>query len=336
MPLEPTSPSTNIISLPQEDQIQLAINAITQAEYKANGDQQLSTQKAADTYLVPHTTLCSHMKGLHTHAEAHVEQQNLSTAEEEVLVKWAKVQGHWGIPLTYSTLTKYASEISGKLIGESWPKQFLAKHPDLKVKATMSLEKCQAKTLNQTAVDGFYDVLEAVVEEFHIKQEHMWNMDKKGVQLGIGAKVAVIIDSDQATVYSVEDGNHELVTIIEAVCADGTSLIPLVIFQGARQNLEWGRPENNPSSASVSVSLKGWTNQELGLKWLEWDFEPNMRPEAPEEYCLLILDRHNSHCTYPFIKFSAEHHIIIICLPSHTTHALQPCDVGVFGPLAHA
>ncbi|KAF8223008.1 hypothetical protein L208DRAFT_1520188 [Tricholoma matsutake] len=83
MPLEPTSPSTDILSLPQEDQIQLAINAITQAGYKANGDQQLSTWKATDTYLVPHTTLRSHMKGLHTHAEAHVEQQNHLTAEEE-------------------------------------------------------------------------------------------------------------------------------------------------------------------------------------------------------------------------------------------------------------
>ncbi|KAF8230968.1 hypothetical protein L208DRAFT_1022199, partial [Tricholoma matsutake] len=45
---------------------------------------------------------------------------------------------------------------------------------------------------------------------------------------------------------------------------------------------------------------------------------------------------HNSHCTYPFIKISAEHHIIIICLPSHTTHTLQPCDIGVFSPLACA
>jgi hypothetical protein len=26
----------------------------------------------------------------------------------------------------------------------------------------------------------------------------------------------------------------------------------------------------------------------------------------------------------------------VICLPSHTTHALQPCDVGVFGPLDSA
>ena len=180
-------------------------------------------------------------------------------------------------------------------------------------------------------------------------------MDEKGVQLGIGAKIAAIIDREQSSVYSVEDGNRELITIIEAVSATGAALIPSVIFQGVHRNPEWGRPENNPSSAryvvislsqlftpvnndlySVSVSPKGWTDQELGLKWLERDFEPNTRPQNPQEFHLLILDGHNSHCTYPFIKFSAEHRILIICLPSHTTHALQPCDVGVFGPLTHA
>ncbi|KAF8230967.1 hypothetical protein L208DRAFT_1279339, partial [Tricholoma matsutake] len=109
----------------------------------------------------------------------------LSPAKEEVLVKWAKVQGCQGIPLTYSTLTKHASEILGKPIGESWPKHFLARHADLKVKATTCLEKCQAKALNQTAVDGFYDILEGIVAEFGIKQENTWNMDEKGVQLGM-------------------------------------------------------------------------------------------------------------------------------------------------------
>jgi DDE superfamily endonuclease len=50
----------------------------------------------------------------------------------------------------------------------------------------------------------------------------------------------------------------------------------------------------------------------------------------------LILDGHNSHLTYEFCKFVEEHRIVVICLPSHTTHALQPCDVGVFGPLDSA
>ncbi|KAF8223421.1 hypothetical protein L208DRAFT_1316861 [Tricholoma matsutake] len=73
---------------------------------------------------------------------------------------------------------------------------------------------------------------------------------------------------------------------------------------------------------------------ELGSKWLKKDFEPataarniSGRPQ------LLILDRHNSHCTYSFCAFALLYAIIIVCLIPHTTHCLQPCDVGVFGPL---
>ena len=193
------------------------------------------------------------MKGLKTHAEVHIDQKNLSPAQEEILVKWAKVLGRCGVPLTHSTLATYASEILGKPVGESWPKRFLARHADLKVKTMTSLEKCHAKALNPAAVKGLYDILRGVVEEFGIKLENTWNMDEKGVQLGIGVKVTAIIDRDQSTVYSVKDGNRELITIIEAVCADGMALVPLVIFQGVCRNLEWGRPEKNPSHARYVI-----------------------------------------------------------------------------------
>ena len=93
------------------------------------------------------------------------------------------------------------------------------------------------------------------MKEFSIKPENTWNMDEKGVQLGIGAKAAAIVDRNQTTVYSIEDGNCELVTIIEAVCANGAVLIPSIIFQGARCNPEWGQPENNPSFARYAIYL---------------------------------------------------------------------------------
>ena len=80
---------------------------------------------------------------------------------------------------------------------------------------------------------------------------------------------------------------------------------------------------------------EGWTDQELGALWLENDFEPATAVcNTSDGYRLLILDGHNSHCTFHFVEFAHNHHIIILCLPSHTTHKLQPCDVGVFGPLA--
>ena len=64
-----------------------------------------------------------------------------------------------------------------------------------------------------------------------------------------------MIDQDQTAVYSIEDGNRELVTVIECICADGSVLHSSVIFQGQRRNSEWGR--NNPCNArSVSFQLK--------------------------------------------------------------------------------
>jgi len=71
--------------------------------------------------------------------------------------------------------------------------------------------------------------------------------------------------------------------------------------------------------------------------WIRKDFEPaTAARNVPGGYHLLILNGHNSHCTYGFCKFTADNKIIIICLPSHMTHALQPCNVACFGPLASA
>ncbi len=88
-------------------------------------------------------------------------------------------------------------------------------------------------------------------------------------------------------------------------------------------------------SYRIAVSPNGWTDQELGYKWMKKNFEPETRRFLinPDEYRLLILDGHNSHCTHDFCSFARDHNIIIICLPSHTTHVLQPCDVLIFSPL---
>jgi hypothetical protein len=220
------------------------------------------------------------------------------------------------------------------------------------MKKTTGLEKARAKALNQFAVNRFFNMLTDVMKEFNILPENLYNMDEKGLQLGIGARITAMIDRDQQTVYSIEDGNRELVTVIETICADGSVLHPSVIFQGQRQNSEWGR--NNPCNARFvllmlkhrsilpivrtaypSLQMVGLTKS-WAAAWLRNDFDPATRDKAAGQYRLLILDGHNSHCTFTFCKYAADNKIIIICLPSHTTHALQPCDVGAFGPLAQS
>jgi hypothetical protein len=54
------------------------------------------------------------------------------------------------------------------------------------------------------------------------------------------------------------------------------------------------------------------------------------------KYRMLLFDGHGSHLTRQVVSFYTENNIILLCLPSHSTHILQPCDVGAFLPLANA
>jgi hypothetical protein len=232
------------------------ITTIQELGMKANGDPYYSVQQAEKDFGILRSSLSLCLKGKWfimrplciTHSllggkscqEAHVDEQLLTAAQEEVLVKWIKVQGHHGVPMTYASVAQSAAEISGKPVGENWPRWFCEHHPDLKMKKMVGLEKACAKALNQFMVNEFFDMLTDVIQEYNITPGNIYNMDKKGIQLGISVRVTAMVDQDQKAVYSIEDGNRELVTVIKCICADGSAIHPSMIFQGQQQNAEWG------------------------------------------------------------------------------------------------
>ena len=55
-------------------------------------------------------------------------------------------------------------------------------------------------------------------------------------------------------------------------------------------------------------------------------FSKSIPPTKP---FLLIVDGHASHMSIEAIEFAKSNDIHVLCLPSHTTHILQPLDIGV-------
>ena len=74
------------------------------------------------------------------------------------------------------------------------------------------------------------------------------------------------------------------------------------------------------------VSDNGWITKELFFEWFKL-FVQTISPIRP---VLLILDGHTSHITINVIEFARANEIHLLCLPSHTSHVVQPLDVGVF------
>ena len=102
-----------------------------------------------------------------------------------------------------------------------------------------------------------------------------------------------------------------------------------VVGKVARQAGWLGRRE-------VTLSKKGWTNEELGLSWLSTIFEPVTKIKAGNSKCILIVDGHSSHLNMWFIDYCDEHNILLAILFPHSMHRLQPLDVSIFFPLVIA
>ena len=58
-----------------------------------------------------------------------------------------------------------------------------------------------------------------------------------------------------------------------------------------------------------------------------------MKFAVPERPLILIVDGHKSHENIELIDCARTNNVILLCLPPHTTHALQPLDVSVFKSL---
>jgi hypothetical protein len=83
-----------------------------------------------------------------------------------------------------------------------------------------------------------------------------------------------------------------------------------------------------------STSVNGWTNDALGIAWLEQVFNRCTRVRARGKYRLLILNGYGSHVTQAFIEYAYANKILLLIFPLHATHALRPLDVACYGLLS--
>ena len=123
-----------------------------------------------------------------------------------------------------------------------------------------------------------------------------------------------------------------LTTLIACGNAAGDSLPPFLIFKG-KKALDTLRAGALPGT-KIEMSDSGWSNANLFQKFIEEHFTPYVNARRKTgEHVLLIYDGHKSHVPIPVIRFAREHNIILFVLPAHTSHFLQPLDVGVFSPM---
>ncbi len=147
----------------------------------------------------------------------------------------------------------------------------------------------------------------------------IFNADETGISI-VHKPGKVLAQLGRRNVYSITSAERgKTHTIMSCMSASGYILPPINGLFAKKSQFQMGAI---PDTLFCN-SDNGWINSGVYLEWLKF-FSRKIPPIRP---VLLIQDGHGSHIS---IEFARENGIHILCLPAHTTHILQPLDVGVF------
>jgi DDE superfamily endonuclease len=156
-------------------------------------------------------------------------------------------------------------------------------------------------------------------------------MHETGVMSSMLGSVKVLVGKDDPRDYRGAGVKRTMVTAIECISADGRSLLPMIIWPATTHRSNW---TTYPTPGwHYACSESGYTNSKISLEWLVRVFNPQTRAWAHQKPRILICGGFGTRESLEILEYCLENNIILCRIPSHTSHKLQPCDIGVFGPL---
>lgn len=337
----PTKYTRKVTALPRrqwtQEHLETALGRLNKGEIGVN--------EAARIYGIPSRTL-RRRRRTGIIAELPLGPQSLLGVENEKrLVKHIQKMEKAGFAMDREALRSLAfqfAELLGiqhrfnretRMAGYDWLSSFLRRNNELSVRQSQGISLVRSEGMNREEANAFFNLLSDVYTEFNFfdHPENIFNMDETGYQLNneAGPVIATKGAKDVHTIISSERGEN--VTIITCCSAEGRFLPPVIIFKGVRGKKEFG--DGLPAGAKVYMNQKSsFITSELFFRWLKEHFIPRKPPGKT----ILILDGHTSHRNcFEMLQYAEENDVIIICLPSHTTQALQPLDRSFFKSLKH-
>lgn len=221
-----------------ENKIQAAVQDVKTGVYK-------SAAAAARAYdLGPqYTTIWRRVQGkAKSCCKAHLRQQLLNGSQEKVLVEWIKYLAMTGHPLSKRTIGPKVYALCGKTPSRKWVYRFLRRNPECTLGRPVGLDPARARCFNYTTVNKHFERLQNVFDG-GIPLRNIHNFDEIGCQIGGGRKDTgelYLFATREKIRYKIKSDDLELVTILETVCADGTSTVkPCFVFSGVQHMEEW-------------------------------------------------------------------------------------------------
>ena len=316
-----------------ESQVVLALQAM-------QNDPKLSARAAGKIYSVDHEKLSRRKRGIQPRRDTLANSRKLTDLEESVLVQYILDLATKGFPPRVSIVGDMANRLlatrHAPRVGTRWASSFINRRPELRTRFQRKYDYQRAKCEDPVIIRGWFELVYNTIVKYGIAESDIYNFDETGFMMGVISTATVVTSSDgRAKAKKVQPGNREWVTVIQGINSQGWTVPPFVIVAGKNHLTSWYQNSGFPANWVIAVTDNGWTTNEKGMDWIR-HFEKHTRPRTVGSYRLLILDGHESHHSDEFEEYCKENNIVTLCMPPHSSHILQPLDVGCFSPLKKA
>ena len=307
--------------------------------YKAVKEDNMPVLRASKQFGVPENTLRDRVLGkIHPETVTMGREPLFTSLEEATIVDHIKKIASYGYGYTRHELADIASDYAFQLDKRSkdnpltikWVIGFLGRWPELRVLKPRSLEHIRAKVTSEVVVSNYFKELRETMEKYDLidKPHLIFNVDEKGISQDHAPPH--VISSTLAHPPAVTSGKSSTVTILGCGSASGMAVPPYFVFPGKRMMPDLLTGASPGADGCMSDS--GWSNSEVFRDYLQMHFMKFV-PSHSDQKILLILDGHKSHVSVGLVEWANTQGIILYILPAHTSHLLQPMDVGCYGPL---
>lgn len=315
----------------------------------------LSTKAAAERYDIPRTTLRRYIRkcrdaDINWNEPAFPRMRPnyqcrkiFSDEEESELCEYLIICGklHHGLPPKAARKLAYDLAVANhKIVPENWHRDqsagkewftsFMKRNPVISLRAAEATSIARAAAFNKPVVYKLYDNLRELYEKYpSLNASKIYNTDETALTTVQGSS-KIIAQKGQRQVGQVTSAERGvLVTMCGTINALGNCIPPFLIFP--RVHFKDHMIKNAPIGTVGSASSSGWITCDIFEQWMH-HFIKFAKPSL-EDPVLLIMDNHEAHLSFKVIQLAKNSGVILLTLPPHTSHKLQPLDKCVYGPL---
>jgi hypothetical protein len=297
-----------------------------------------ASRAIARTYKVPLSTLRRHYARSKTNQPG-PSQFAISTSDEQYLVSALIHAGELGWPFsknmvkdvvqTFVRQRGLKTRFKNDRPGDDWYWSFMNRNrKDLSTRKPEVVTIARAKGLTSEVVNLFFDLAERKADEggYRDIKQRIWNCDETGLSTN-GARSNLIYGrgTKDAQLLQPSEGKSQY-TVLFACNASGDFMPPYILYKAEHLHDTWVK--NGPEGTMYNTSRSGWMEIETFAEWFCKMFVPFVKDY--EKPLVLYFDGHGSHLSAETIHAAIDNQIYLICLPAHTSGALQPLDVSVF------